>query len=162
MRGYGIRQVWPLCVVRAQQDTRRNLCPKDAAYQQPAKTTGHLHATGYNTTSNTFGSGGGLFGVGSASIKITGQSQSHLAGIASPPPKKRKNMIYLLSSFFFATVALVANIISGAVFILPVIATILLSYRAYQYNKNQWPPKYQEWANVGQTIESFLKLIQIK
>lgn len=104
-----------------------------------------------NTTSRTFGSGigfgngGGLLGVGSASTKTTGQSQSHLAGIASPPKKKKYDIPLLI--IFFAIVALVANIISGAFFILPLVAAVLFGYRAYQYNKTQWPPKYQEWSN---------------
>lgn len=100
-----------------------------------------------NTRSNTVGGGAGFGGFlgGGASTRTTGQQQSHLAGIASPPKKKKYDIPFII--LFLATVALVANLISGAFFILPLLAAVLLSYRAYTYNKTQWPSKYQEWSN---------------
>lgn len=103
-----------------------------------------------NTTSRTFGSGvgfgggGGLFGVGSASTKTTGQSQSHLAAIASPPKKKGYMIPYVI--IVLSIIAVMAKIITGGVFILPLALAVFLIYRAFSYNKNQWPPKYQEWS----------------
>lgn len=102
-----------------------------------------------NTTSRTFGSGvgfggGGLLGVGSASTRTTGQQQSHLAGIAAPPKKRSYSAPVIIITM--SIISMMAGWMSGAFFLLPLALSAFLVYRAFAYNKNQWPPKYQHWS----------------
>lgn len=102
-----------------------------------------------NTTSRTVGGGaglGGFLGGGGASTRTTGQSQSHLAAIASPPKKKGYMIPYVI--IVLSIIAVMAKLISGGVFLLPLALAVFLIYRAFMYNKNQWPPKYQEWSKL--------------
>jgi hypothetical protein len=96
------------------------------------------------TSSSTFGSGvgrGGV-GIGSAHTTTTGTSQSVMAKKLAPPPKKSYALVSGLSILglilFFA-----GQMVLG---LIPIGIALLLGYKAYQYNKGEWPPKYDTWA----------------
>lgn len=95
-----------------------------------------------NTHSNTVGAGfGGAFGIGGATTKTTGTSQTVLGGKAAPPLKKpyKWAVISLLVGFvfFIADGKVLGGILmaAGAIFV----------YAAATYNKNQWPSLYKHW-----------------
>lgn len=103
-----------------------------------------------NTTSRTsgggvgFGGGGLGAGLGAGRTKTSGTQQSHLAEKAAPPKKKS----------FAASVIIILIGVVAAYFELPIIILLLaitiggfLGYRAWKYNKEEFPPKYQTWLN---------------
>lgn len=103
-----------------------------------------------NTKSFTSGgglglSGGGLgAGIGGGRTKTSGTQQSQLAAKAAPPKKKS----------FSATIIIILIGIIAIYFELPTIILLLaimiggfLGYRAFKYNKEEYPSKYQTWVN---------------
>lgn len=101
-----------------------------------------------NTTSRTsggglgFGGGGLGVGVGGGRTKTSGTQQSHLASKAAPPAKK---------TFTTAGIIIFIGIVT-ATMNLPIIILLLaigiggfLGYRAFKYNKEEFPPKYEVW-----------------
>ncbi len=101
-----------------------------------------------NTRSRTTGGGigfggGGLGGaVGGGRTTTSGTQQSHLAAKAAPPKKKP------LSPAFIAVGIGLILVMAGlpAVFLIIAVAIgIFLGYRAWKYNKEEFPPKYEVW-----------------
>lgn len=95
-----------------------------------------------NTTSSTFGSGVGNrggFGIGTATTRTQGTSQTKAAEKAAPPKKKN----YMWAAIIIA-VGLFLSIESIA-FILVLPIGGYLAYRAYTYNSVNYPPLFSAW-----------------
>jgi hypothetical protein len=98
-----------------------------------------------NTRSNSVGVGfSGKLGVGGATTKTQGTSQTTIAQKASPPSKKPFKLgiaaaifgMFFLGSGSLGAVAFGVAIIAGGGYMI---------YSAMTYNKTEWPPLYKYW-----------------
>lgn len=93
-----------------------------------------------NTISNTAGAAyGGAFGVGGATTKTSGISQSKLGQKAAPPERKSYKWVGIIG--------FIAFLCMGVWYVaFPVIAICaLFAYKAYEFNSKEWPDLYQYW-----------------
>lgn len=96
-----------------------------------------------NTTSHTAGAGiGGALGIGGASTKTSGVSQSTLAKKLAPPFRKSMKwpVIFILlglvlASFKAYEIAVILIAVGG-----------IQIYLKAKYNKNEWPELYKNWS----------------
>lgn len=103
------------------------------------------------TSSRTFGSGigggtGGFGGgFGSANTTTSGTQQTTLAKKASPPNKKSFIPSVVIAGLAIAFTAM----FSMPIYILLIAVAIagFLGYRAFKYNKEQYPPLYDVWSH---------------
>jgi hypothetical protein len=102
------------------------------------------------TSSRTCGGGGGFgggglrAGLGSANTTTTGTQQTALAKKVSPPNKKSFIPSIVIAGLAIAFTAM----FSMPVFILLIAIAVaaFLGYRAFKYNKEQYPPLYDTWS----------------
>jgi len=121
-------------------------CPKcNSDNTQRLEVVYHGGTQDINTTGATVGGahGGGIFGLGGAVTKTTGQSQSILAQKAAPPSKKP----YKWGSIFLLVGTVLLSGPTGI--LLTGIGFIALGgymvYSAYQFNSKEWPTLHQCW-----------------
>lgn len=132
------------------------VCPK-CGTQGCFRTFEMLHREGtsvVNTKSGTtgIGVGGGALGIGFASTRTAGTSQSQLAGIVAPPEPDTSYKAKYVIGLIVGIVAMIAfqsspDLVAFAL-IIPIIAGIVWGTRArHEYEKNVWPGLVQRWRN---------------
>jgi len=106
-----------------------------------------------HATTGGVGAGRGGLGVGVARSKVRGTQQTALSKKAAPPVKKRliRNAIFYVIGILIvpALINTVFNINNHTLQAIVGLAYIAVGgyylFTNYTYNKNVWPPLYQQW-----------------
>ena len=80
-------------------------------------------------------------------VKTSGTSQTQLAQKASPPQKDRYTplVIIFIVGWVISTAAGLSHWIWLILSIAAMILSVYMGYKAYQFNREEWPGLYQTW-----------------